>query len=412
MKTKIFSGYSVPVLLLVLIGVYSSKSILEFEDTASSVSKAHRIANLRESLMTDVVSAESEARGYIIMGKIEYLDLYTKALAEVRSSLDAIRSVRDDTAETGLIDRIIELVEMRLERLRISVETKQSDGLDAVVGRGGSGKRLMDELRVVSSELEHSNQKTTNEAAERLKNISERTTWVVGLGSSMAVLFHLIGTMALARANANRRRLERSLMEVSDREQRRIGQDLHDGVCQQLTGISLLARSLGKDLSPATAASLRQIVDLVNGCIEEARLVTKGLHPVPDEPRGLETGLRDMVETVNNTASLTCALRIEGELLVSNFSVSSNLYRIAQEAVRNAVRHAEATAIDVLVHADGEALSLQVTDNGKGIPAERKTRGLGLDIMRYRASTIGGSLQISSNHPSGTTIRFSSKGDL
>jgi signal transduction histidine kinase len=409
MKQRIVHGFSITVVLLVVVGWFSYQSILEFTATASLVSKAQNVANIRESLITDVASAESEARGYVIMGKVEYLDLYKKAVADVRKSLDAIRLVRDDTTEAVLIDKIVELVEMRLDRLRITIETKQSEGLDAVVGIAGIGKRLMDELRHASSELENANQKALHEAANRLTTVSQRTKWIIGLGSFVAVLFHLMSTIALGRATANRERLERSLMEVSEREQRRIGQDLHDGLCQQLTGISLLARSLGKDLPAPAAASLRQIVDLVNGCIEETRLVTRGLHPVPDEPGGLAIGLREMVEIVRTTSSLRCELQLRGELLVSDIAVASNLYRIAQEAVRNAVRHAEATTIQILVETKGETISLQVSDNGKGIPPTRERKGLGLEIMKYRAFTIGGFLQVYPNHPVGTTVRFSSK---
>jgi signal transduction histidine kinase len=409
MKQPVVSGFSITVVLLVVIGWFSYSSILEFRATANLVSKAHNLANIRESLLTDVASAESEARGYVIMGKDDYLDLYRKAVADVRKSLDAIKAVRSDTTQPALVDKTVELVEMRLDRLRITIETKQAEGLDAVVGIAGIGKRLMDDLRAVSSELEHADRKALNDAALQLASASKRTTWIIGLGSILAVLFHLLSTIALGRATANRERLERSLMEVSEREQRRIGQDLHDGLCQQLTGVSLLARSLGKDLPPAASASLRQIVDLINGCIEETRLVTRGLHPVPDEPGGLAIGLREMVEIVRTTSNLRCELQIRGDLLLNDIAVASNLYRIAQEAVRNAVRHSEATLVSITVEATGDLVSLQITDNGKGIQTVQERRGLGLEIMKYRAFTIGGSVQIFPNTPRGTIVRFSSK---
>ena len=409
MKQPVVSGFSLTVVLLVIIGWFSYRSILEFRATANLVSKAQNVANIRESLLTDVASAESEARGYVIMGKDDYLDLYKRAVADVRKSLDLIKAVRADTAEPGLVDKIVELVEMRLERLRITIETKQTEGLDAVVGIAGIGKRLMDDLRAVSSKLEQADRRALDEAASRLANASQRTTWIIGLGSVLAVLFHLMSTIALGRATANRERLERSLMEVSEREQRRIGQDLHDGLCQQLTGVSLLARSLGKDLPAAASASLRQIVDLINGCIEETRLVTRGLHPVPDEPGGLAIGLREMVEIVRTTSNLQCELEIQGDLLLNDIAVASNLYRIAQEAVRNAVRHSNATQISITVEAAGDIVSLRIKDDGNGIPPVRERKGLGLEIMRYRAFTIGGSLQIFSNTPRGTIVHFSSR---
>jgi signal transduction histidine kinase len=409
MKQRVVSGFSITVVLLVIIGWFSYSSILEFRATASLVSKAQNVANIRESLITDVASAESEARGYVIMGKDDYLDLYRKAVADVRRSLESIKAVRSDTTKPALVDKTVELVEMRLDRLRITIETKQAEGLDAVVGIAGIGKRLMDELRAISSELEQADKKALEEAAFRLAQVSQRTTWIIGLGSIVAVLFHLMSTIALGRATANRERLERSLMEVSEREQRRIGQDLHDGLCQQLTGVSLLARSLGKDLPPVASASLRQIVDLINGCIEETRLVTRGLHPVPDEPGGLAIGLREMVEIVRTSSNLRCELQIKGELLLNDIAIASNLYRIAQEAVRNAVRHSAATLVNINVEAAGDLVSLRVTDNGTGIQTGRERKGLGLEIMKYRAFTIGGSLQIFSNSPRGTVVHFTSK---
>jgi signal transduction histidine kinase len=409
MKHRAVSGFSITVVLLVVIGWFSYSSILEFRATANLVSKAHNVANIRESLLTDVASAESEARGYVIMGKDDYLDLYRRAVADVRRSLDAIRAVRSDTTEPELVDKTVELVEMRLDRLRITIETKQAEGLDAVVGIAGIGKRLMDDLRAVSSKLEQADRRALDEAASQLANASKRTTWIIGFGSVLAVLFHLMSTIALGRATANRERLERSLMEVSEREQRRIGQDLHDGLCQQLTGVSLLARSLSKDLPDAANASLRQIVDLINGCIEETRLVTRGLHPVPDEPGGLAIGLREMVEIVRTTSNLHCNLHIKGDLIINDIAVASNLYRIAQEAVRNAVRHSEATIVSIAVEATGNLVSLRITDNGKGIQNARERRGLGLEIMKYRAFTIDGSLQIFSNSPKGTVVHFTSR---
>ena len=409
MKSHAVSGFSITVVLLVIIGWFSYTSILEFRSTATLVSKAQNVATIRESLLTDVASAESEARGFVIMGKEDYLELYKKAVADVRKSLVSMRAVRNDTAQPALVDKIVELVEMRLERLRITIDTKQTEGLDAVVGIAGIGKQLMDNLRSVSSELEEADRIALEDAAQRLSNISYRTTWIIGLGSFLAVIFHLMSTIALGRANANRERLERSLMEVSEREQRRIGQDLHDGLCQQLTGVSLLARSLGKDLQGAASESLHQIVDLINHCIEETRLVTRGLHPVPDEPGGLSIGLREMVEIVRTSSNIHCELHITGDLFIEDIAIASNVYRIAQEAVRNAVRHSGASLIEIRVEASGDFISLRIADNGTGIQEAPERRGLGLEIMKYRAFTIGGSVQIFSNTPKGTVVYFHSK---
>ncbi|RFC44338.1 MAG: sensor domain CHASE3-containing protein [Verrucomicrobia bacterium] len=284
MKHRAVSGFSLTVLLLVIIGWFSYTSIREFRSTADLVSRSHYLANIRESLLTDIVSAESEARGYVIMGREEYLKLYAEAVSDVKKGIQRLREVQAQSVSPALVERLINLIEMRLERLRITLEARQLEGLDAVVGVASIGKRLMDEVRAVVAENEAVEDKNLGEAAVRLREVSERTTWIIGMGSVLAVVFHLASTLALSRAISNRERLERSLLDVSEREQRRIGQDLHDGLCQQLTGISLMISSLHRKMLQGSEHELTQISSLINSSIEETRLVTRGLHPCPTNP--------------------------------------------------------------------------------------------------------------------------------
>jgi hypothetical protein len=213
-----------------------------------------------------------------------------------------------------------------------------------------------------------------------------------------------MSTLALSRAISNRERLERSLLEISEREQRRIGQDLHDGLCQQLTGISLMISSFQRNLSPDAEAEQRQIVRLINGCIEEARLVTRGLHPVPNEPAGLVVGLRELVDKVHSETAISCELLITGEVYIVDVAISSNLYRIAQEAVRNAIKHSGAKTIRVHLLMSVGNINLTIEDDGSGFLLDSSRRGLGLEIMRYRATSIGGRLSVKCNQPTGTLV--------
>lgn len=406
MNQRVVFGFSLTVLLLVLIGWFSYQSILEFRATAELVARSHYLADTRDNLIMNIVSAESEARGFVIVGGQEYLNLYTKAVDDVRSGTKLLKEVQSQSANPELIDRLLDLIERRLERLRITIEARRIEGFDAVVGVAGVGKRLMDEMRGVATQIEAAEDVKLNEAASRLRVVSSRATWIIGIGSILAVVFHFSSTVLLSRAVANRERLERALLEVSEREQRRIGQDLHDGLCQQLTGISLMTTSLLRNLAGDAEQSLRKVVTLINGCIEEARLVTRGLHPVPDEPGGLAVALRELVDGVHIQSSVNCELSISEGVQITDLTVCSNLYRIAQEAVRNALKHSGAKNIRLGLTMSQSALELAIEDDGGGLPLQSRQGGLGLGIMRYRASTIGAHIQIANTASAGTLVRL------
>jgi len=404
MNQRVVFGFSLTVVILVVIGWVSYQSILEFRSTAQVVSRSNQMADLRENLLTDVVSAESETRGYVITRRSEYLNLYKEALGEVQNGLNKLRGSRDLSISPKLVDRFLELIELRMERLRLTIEERDKRNLEALDGVLGPGKKLMDEIRTISGTLETEERNRLEHFDLRLKIVSARSTWIIGAGSVCAVLFHLMSTLALSSAISNRERLERSLLEISEREQRRIGQDLHDGLCQQLTGISLMISSFQRNLSPDAEAEQRQIVRLLNGCIEEARLVTRGLHPVPNEPAGLVVGLRELVDKVHSETSISCELLITGEVYVVDVAISSNLYRIAQEAVRNAIKHSGAKTIRVQLLMSVGNINLTIEDDGSGFLLDSSRRGLGLEIMRYRATSIGGRLFVKCNQPSGTLV--------
>lgn len=407
MNQRVVSGFSLTVLLLVVIGWFSYRSILEFGATAQLVARAHYIADLRENLLTDVVSAESETRGYAITRRPEYLNLYKEAVSEVQKGMSKMLDSTQQSISPELVGRFLDLIELRMERLRLTILERETKKLEVFEGILGPGKKLMDEIRSVSGALEAEERRRLEQADLRLKAVSSRTTWIIGLGSISAVLFHLLSTVALSRAISNREHLERSLLEVSEREQRRIGQDLHDGLCQQLTGISLMIRSLQRKLIPGAEREQMQIVELINGCIEEARLVTRGLHPVPNEPAGLVVGLRELVDKVHSDTSISCELSISGEVHIDDGAVSSNLYRIAQEAVRNSIKHSGAQTVRVKLQVSGEKIDMQIEDDGGGLFPNRSRRGLGLEIMKYRATSIGGQFSVERNQPAGTVVNIS-----
>ena len=207
-----------------------------------------------------------------------------------------------------------------------------------------------------------------------------------------------------------RKRLEQEILAVSSRERQTIGRDLHDGLGQELTGVSLMLRGLAKRIerqSPEAVDYVNEIVGLVNQSIEGARSLARGLLPVCTDSGGLPFALRTLAARSRDLYGLEVNFRTEvwPELTLTETD-ASHLYRIAQEALTNAARHGHASKVEILLVVAKNSFLLRITDDGAGIEsADQPVTGMGLKIMRYRAGMIGARFEIGSNAPRGTVIR-------
>jgi PAS domain S-box-containing protein len=194
-----------------------------------------------------------------------------------------------------------------------------------------------------------------------------------------------------------RRDLEREILEISNREQRRIGSDLHDGLGQELTGIALMLRGLASAVERGAAPRvqhLEEVVTLVNGAIETTRTLARGLSPVALEGGGLVYALRSLTARTREMYGLDIRFRSRVMPRVTlDAAATGHLYRIAQESLTNAARHARATVVTVQLMVRGRRVTLAVADDGRGLPGGASS-GMGLKIMRYRAHMLGGELTI------------------
>lgn len=209
-----------------------------------------------------------------------------------------------------------------------------------------------------------------------------------------------------------RKRLEGQILKISEQEQERIGQDLHDGVCQLLSGIKFKTTLLEQKLVAKGLAEARDaaaLESLLNSAIEQARNIARGLHPVDLEARGLMSALEELTASVASVYGVTCACQWVQPVLVHDHLVATHLYRICQEAINNAIRHGQAKLVTVRLHSEGDRLTLLIRDNGLGFPArpKRKKSGLGLALMKYRAHTIGAALSIQTEPKGGTVVQCS-----
>lgn len=218
----------------------------------------------------------------------------------------------------------------------------------------------------------------------------------------------VVGASKVARDITERKRMEKELLEISDREQRRIGYDLHDGLCQHLAGIELKSQVLEQKLarrSSPNAAGAGEIGKDVREAIAQTRALARGLSPVTLESDGLLSALHELAFNVEKLYNIRCKLDVDTDLRVSDHAMATHLFRLAQEAVSNALKHGRAKLISIQLKADAGRIYLAVSDNGCGIPENQsKPRGMGLRIMQSRANMIGGTLSIERNVPTGTIV--------
>jgi len=210
----------------------------------------------------------------------------------------------------------------------------------------------------------------------------------------------------VAAAEAERQRLEREVLAISDRERQRVGADLHDGLGQQLTAIELMCVGLKEDvgaLDPRLGEQLGRITGLLRESIAQTRSLARGLAPLDEQPDALQGGLADLAERANSLGRLSCRVERLSPRPLGDRAAAGHLFRIAQEAVNNAVKHSRARELILRWEDTPEAFRLEITDNGIGIPGEG-ARGLGLGIMNYRANIIGAHLTVESKPGRGTSI--------
>ena len=215
-------------------------------------------------------------------------------------------------------------------------------------------------------------------------------------------------TTALTEEIAERERLEREILEIGERERRRMGRDLHDSLGQILTGVALAGQALHERLVAAErpeALEVSRIVGLVEESVELTRSLSRGLDPVEIEGGGLTQGLRELALRTQALSSVRCDYVSPVLVHVEDRVTATHLYRIAQEAVTNAVRHGRPAHIRVCLERAGIGVRLTVEDDGAGLPApHRRSGGMGLRIMAHRAMVIRGSFDVRARPQGGTLV--------
>ena len=213
---------------------------------------------------------------------------------------------------------------------------------------------------------------------------------------------------ALTREIAERERLQNLLLEASEQEQRRIGQDLHDGLGQHLAGTAMAGQVLREKLERQQlqeASDAKKVVELIEEGVSLTRRSVKGLHPVDLTAEGLMLALEEFAATTTRLFDVNCRFVCESPVLIHSAAAAEHLYRIAQEGTRNAIQHGVAGNITIELNTLEEGHELRVEDDGGGIlPLPPETGGMGLRIMAQRARMIGATFRITTRAGGGTAI--------
>ena len=248
--------------------------------------------------------------------------------------------------------------------------------------------------------------------------------WNLGMGAAayalFAVLLHKLRallrdldqrvrdrTVALRREIAERERLDKEIAEVADRERLLLGQELHDGLCQHLTGTALTAQALRERLASRSAgevAQAEQVVRYIEEGIDMSRNLARGLFSPELEADGLMVALHGLAENMTERFRVPCTFDSDGVISVGDTMVATQLYRIAQEAVMNAIKHAKARQIDIRLIETETELELVVSDDGVGLSHESQHEGLGLRLMAHGAALVGADFRVKRRGDGGTVV--------
>ncbi|MBI5395189.1 MAG: CHASE3 domain-containing protein [Verrucomicrobia bacterium] len=408
---KVVLAFSLSFAILCVIGVVAVQNIRTLIGNMDLVARSYRVMGELSETSNLAKDIQSAVRGYVITGNEEFLDPYQTSREAIHGQIREVEAlVQNKPPLARQFEELKSLIRQQLDYVSRTIEVRKQEGLDAAMERvrAGEGERRIEDIRRISRAMDSAeNNLLAARAAEASRSVRETLTVIV-TGSALSLLLVAAATLIIARDIRERERLEKAVLDAGEREQRRIGQDLHDGLCQQLAGGAFMCRALEEELTPTApheAATAGRISELLNRAVNHARGLARGLHPVELEAGGLMSALEELAANVNEFFSVACRFECPHPVLVLDNTVAVHVFRIAQEAIHNAVRHGKPQNVEVSLTGARGAATLEIRDDGSGLPPEAgRRRGMGLDTMRYRANAIGATLDIRAGNPGGTIV--------
>ena len=417
----------------------------EANKQADLVDHTHQVISALQETLARADDLVIGQRGYALTHEGDFLRPYFTATNRMPALIDSLQTlVKDNSHQVANLARLKPMVEEfeEINRQHI-ILLGHSDPLAPDLEYRRKIKDSIDQLHIAVGRMiieENTLLAQRQQSSARATSIVTRANIVAGLVSMALILavFRALRrenerrraselelqrshealedrvrqrTMSLLQSEAERKRLEQEILETSDNEMHRIGHDLHDGVGQQLTALSLFASGLQKDVeaqAPQLAESCSKVSAELRAVIRQVRTISHGLSPVSLEENGLVEALHKLAEDMRSERT-NCRFSDESEVQISDPHLAVQFYRIGQEAVTNAAKHSGAREIRISFKATAKLKELKVSDDGCGFtfPDLNGNAGLGLRAMKYRADVIGAAIQIDSAPGKGTRITCS-----
>ena len=386
----------------------SARAISEFGETQTTLGQL-------DDLSAGVERVVTIARVFVLTGTEDFLRPLEEVKRQIDENLsDLQRTFSRDNDRSAIFAELERLVDQRVEMTRNYIALRRTNDLKQTVDKiSAGGEEVADEIRVRIGQLKEAERRRL----ERVRAVAAAThtstrKWI-WLVAAVNVLLSLLALGVLRFQTRSRVAWEREMFAVNEYEINRVGHDLHDGLGQELTVVSLglgtLARALEKEAS-AHARKARELSALVQRSIGRTSSVARSLALPPWTERGLRQGLVILAGDIDGHSGVSCTAHCGPDDDTHDPVVALQLFRIAQEAVTNALKHGKARNIELRFHREGADGSLTVLDDGVGIDlAQAHVAGLGLRSMRHRANALNGTLDVRRRPEGGTEVRCSLK---
>jgi signal transduction histidine kinase len=423
-------------ILLFLFNIYLSvTNALTVMELRGWVEHTHKVLAGLQRFLATVQAAETGQRGFLLTGMPEYLEPYNHASTELHREIDRIAELTtNQSSQQQRIAQLRTLVAEKLSELAETIRLRKERGFEAARKAVATqrGKQLMDGLRAVVGDMEQDTYRLLNEREQLLTRISHQSLFAF-IATALLTLTGFTIALALAQKYVSVRRKAddqwrqsyeqlqaagRLITGAENAERRRIGRDIHNDLGQLLNGMRFDMTWLHKRCSalPNTTErreimdKLSDLIKLADRTLSSVQRVSTALQPVPLDEIGLISAVHTYAQGFESSMGIACAVAASPTLDDFTFDehTASNIFRIVQELLTNAARHADATVITITLTLLEDAVIVTVEDNGKGISPEqmKDSKSLGIVSMAERALLIGGSFTITGRPGVGTVARL------
>lgn len=405
-------GFGCALVLLSFASVASYLDARRLADATAQVDDTHDVIERLDSVSITVERIVTTARIFVLTGEETFLAPLTQLQAQLAQDFSVLSALLADSDQLTNVATLEALVGRRVALSDDYIDLRRRLGLQQATDEiPPGGERLATEIRDTIGNIEQTLRLRLEQRRDAAAVSHATTRAAISFLGVASVIALLAAFVAFRKQAAERVELERQIVATGERERDRIARDLHDGLGQELTGISLRLAALSKLLERERSnhlSTVQSLQALTQTSISESRRLSRSLSPGVGHNSGICAALSSLAREVNELSEVSCTANCSTEDDISDDEIVTQLFRIAQEATNNALKHSNARNIELHYGRDRGKVYLAVLDDGVGMPSERdRVDGLGLRSMRYRAQMIRGRLDARARVDGGTEVRCS-----